>query len=80
MVKDETWSKTGIYEMEHNYFFPYEVFCIYALRLYRKLTQRIATKYNKEFPSEYRFLLTNSFFDFVTSENKESSDEWGRVF
>ena len=72
MVKDETWSKTGIYEMEHNYFFPYEVFCIYALRLYRKLTQRIATKYNKEFPSEYRFLLTNSFFDFVTSENKES--------
>lgn len=70
MVKDETWSKTGIYEMEHNYFFPYEVFCIYTLRIYRALTEKIAARFHKEYPSDYRFLLTNSFYDYVTSENR----------
>lgn len=70
MVKDETWSKTGIYEMEHNYFFPYEVFCIYTLKIYRVLAEKIAEKFDKEYPSDYRFLLTNSFYEYVTSENK----------
>ena len=70
MVKDETWSKTGIYEMEHNYFFPYEVFCIYTIRIYRVLTDAIAAKFQKEYPSDYRFLLTNNFYEYVTSENK----------
>lgn len=70
MVKDEEWSKTGIYEMEHNYFFPYEVFCIYTLRIYRLLTQRISERFQKEYPAEYRFLLTNSFYEYVTSENR----------
>ena len=70
MVKDETWSKTGIYEMEHNYFLPYEVFCIYTLRIYRVLVERIAARFQKEYPSEYRFLLTNSFYEYVTSENR----------
>ena len=70
MVKDETLSKTGIYEMEHNYFFPYEVFCIYTLRIYRQIVERIAARFQKEYPSDYRFLLTNSFYDYVTSENR----------
>lgn len=71
MVKDETWSKTGIYEMEHNYFFPYEVFCIYSLRIYRALADKISEKFDKEYPTDFRFLLTNSFYEYVTSENKE---------
>lgn len=70
MVKDETWSKTGIYEMEHNYFFPYEVFCVYTTRIYRLLEQRIAARFKKAYPSEYRFLLTNVFYDYVTGENR----------
>lgn len=70
MVKDETWSKTGIYEMEHNYFFPYEVFCLYTLRIYRVLTQCISERLQREFPSDYRFLLTNVFYDYVTNENR----------
>ena len=70
MVKDKTWSKTGIYEMEHNYFFPYEVFCLYTLRIFRVLTQCIAEKLQMEFPTDYRFLLTNAFYDYVTTENK----------
>ena len=70
MVKDETWSKTGIYEMEHNYFLSYEVFSMYTLRIYRKLEERIAGKFHKEYPTDYRFLITNSFYEYVTSENK----------
>lgn len=72
MVKDETWSKTGIYEMEHNYFLPYEVFCIYTIRIYRLLVKRAADRFHKEYPSDYRFLLTNSFYEYVTSENQAS--------
>lgn len=72
MVKDETWSKTGIYEMEHNYFFPYEVFCIYTLRIYRSLAESIAERFHKEYPSDYRFLLTNSFYEYVISENQSN--------
>ena len=70
MLKDETASKTGIYEMEHNYFFPYEVFCIYSLRIYRLLTKRISETFAKEYPSDYRFLLTNNFYDYVCAENR----------
>lgn len=72
MVKDETRSKTGTCEMEHNYFFPYEVFCIYTLRIYRRLTELIADRFHKEYPSDYRFLLTNSFYEYVTSENQSN--------
>lgn len=71
MVKDEAWSKTGIVEMEHNYFFPYETFCIYTLRIYRILAEKISERFQKEFPSDYRFLLTNDFYEYVTSKNKE---------
>lgn len=70
MLKDETWSKTGIYEMEHNYFLPYEVYCIYTLRIYRLLARRIAARFDREFPSDYRFLLTNSFYEYVSDENR----------
>lgn len=72
MVKDETPSKTGIYEMEHNYFLPYEVFCIYTIRIYRLLEKRIATRFHKEYPRNYRFLLTNNFYAYVTNEKQES--------
>lgn len=70
MIKDEVHSKTGIIEMEHNYFFPYEVFCIYTMRIYRLLIQRIEYRFQKNFPSDYRFLLTNIFYDYVTSDNQ----------
>ncbi len=66
MVKDETYSKTGIIEMEHNYFFPYETFSTYTLRIYRVLLDKIKLRFQMEFPSEYRFLLTNDFYEYVT--------------
>ena len=38
--------------------------------MYRLLVEKIIARFDKEYPSEYRFLLTNRFYDYVTSENK----------
>lgn len=66
MVKDDFYSKTGIIETEHNYYFPYETFGLYTLRIYRYLASRIETRFHKRFPTEYRYLLTNDFYNYVT--------------
>lgn len=67
MVKDDFYSKTGIIETEHNYYFPYETFGLYTLRIFRYMEEKIKTRFHKEFPSDYRFLLTNDFYDYVTT-------------
>lgn len=67
MVKDDFYSKTGVIETEHNYYFPYETFGLYTLRIFRYLEEKIKTRFQKEFPSDYRYLLTNDFYDYVTS-------------
>lgn len=67
MVKDDFYSKTGVIETEHNYYFPYETFGLYTLRIFRYLEEKIKTRFHKEFPNDYRYLLTNDFYDYVTS-------------
>lgn len=67
MVKDDFYSKTGIIETEHNYYFPYETYGLYSLRIFRFLEEKIKTRFQKGFPNDYRYLLTNDFYDYVTS-------------
>lgn len=67
MVKDDLPSKTDIIEMEHNYYYPYETFGIYTLRIFRELLGKIQARFQMEFPSGYRYLLTNDFYEYVTS-------------
>lgn len=69
MLKDDHPNRVNVYEMEHNFFLPYEVFCIYTLRIYRALAPWIEARFGKAFPSDYRFLLTNAFYEYVSSEN-----------
>jgi len=71
MVKDDFYTKTGAMETEHNYYFPYENFCIYTLRIYKILVEKIKARFDKEFPVNYRFLLTNDFYEYVISVHKE---------
>lgn len=71
MVKDEVHSKTGIIEVEHNYFFPYETFALYAYRIFNILESKIEGMLHKVFPTDHRFLLTNAFFDYYTAENQD---------
>lgn len=70
MVKDDFYSKTGIIETEHNYYCPYETFGLYTLRIYRYLESRIEARFHKIFPTDYRYLLTNDFYDYVTSVHR----------
>lgn len=70
MVKDDFYSKTGVIETEHNYYFPYQTFGIYTLRIYRELEKKIKNRFNMEFPTDYRFLITNDFYDYVTSVHR----------
>ena len=69
MLKDDHPNRVDVYEMEHNFFLPYEVFCIYTLRIWRLLAARIQSRFGTQFPTDYRFLLTNSFYEYVADEN-----------
>ena len=68
MVKDEVHSKTGTIEVEHNYFYPYQTFGLYTYMIFNVLNEKIHRRFQKEFPAEYRFLLTNAFYDYFTAE------------
>ncbi len=68
MVKDEMHSKTGTIEVEHNYFYPYETFGLYSFRIFNVLNEKINNRFHKEFPTDYRYLLTNAFYDYFTAE------------
>lgn len=72
MVKDLTYTKTNIIEAEHNYFYPFETFGLYTLRIYRVIEEEIKKRFEMQYPTDYRFLITNDFYDFVTMLNKEA--------
>ena len=72
MIKDAVKSKTGTIEQEHNYYYPYQTFCIYTLRIFRAIVQEMESRFGKAYPSEYRFLLTNDFYNYVTEQNRSS--------
>lgn len=75
MVKDDIHSKTGTIEQEHNYYYPYESFGLYSLRIYRLLNSIIETHYNTQykftFPDDFRYVLTNDFYEYVIDINRE---------
>lgn len=72
MVKDLTHSKTDIIEAEHNYFFPFQTFGLYSLRIYRVIEEEINKRFEMEYPIDYRFLITNDFYDYIAQLNKEA--------
>lgn len=70
MIKDDIRSKTGTIETEHNYYYPYETFGLYSLRIHRKLDEALNSEYSIKFPVDYRYVLTNDFYQFVFEANK----------
>ena len=51
MVKDEVHSRTGTIEVEHNYFYPYQTFGLYTIRIFRFLYNGIIIKHQKTEPT-----------------------------
>lgn len=72
MVKDDSHSKTGVIETEHNYYYPYATFGLYSLKIYKMLSEAIVKRFNLSFPCEYRYVLTNDFYEYVFEQNKEA--------
>lgn len=72
MVKDDFNSKTGTMEAEHNYYYPYETFTIYTTRIYRVMVEKIKARFKMDYPSEFRYLITNDFYEYVTSLHREA--------
>ncbi len=71
MVKDDFHSKTHTIETEHNYYYPYENFAIYTTRIYRMLVETIDKRFKMQYPSEYRYLITNDFYEYVTTQHRD---------
>lgn len=57
-------------EADHNYYYSYGTFGLYTLRIYRSLEKMINERFSLEFPTDYRFLLTNDFYNFVITKHK----------
>jgi len=72
MIKDDIKSNTGTIEAEHNYYYPYHVFALLTLRLFRMLKENINGRLSIEVDACYRYLLTNDFYLFVFDANKEA--------
>lgn len=52
------------------YYYPYETFGLYSLRIHRKLDEALNSEYSIKFPVDYRYVLTNDFYQFVFEANK----------
>ena len=70
MVRDLARSKTGTIEADHNYFFPYETFSLYSLRIARLLNEAFLKKIGDSISSDFRYVSLNAFYEFVVSCNK----------
>jgi len=72
MVKDSDPFYRQSITLDHNFFFPYEVYSLYTLRIYREL-DKFMKQWGVEFPQEYRYAITGDFYEFVCF-NKHKED------
>ena len=72
MVKDSVHSKTNIIEADHNYYFPYETFSLYSLRISRLLNAAILGKLGDVVSPDDRYVMINAFYEFVFNCNKDT--------
>ena len=55
---------------QQNYFYPYELFAFYAFELYKMLRDK-ATEYNAFIDPEYRYVIVDSFLDYVAMKHED---------
>lgn len=72
MIKDKSKSKTNIIEADHNYFFPYETFSLYSLRISRLLNEAIIGRFDEEILPNDRYVMLNAFYEFVFQRNRDT--------
>ena len=65
MVKDDYATANKNFKTEYNYFFPYPVYALYCVKIYRELKDFFEKK-GLALADPYRFVHTGDFFNFVT--------------
>lgn len=58
---------------QQNYFYPYGLFAFYALRIFNNLKQ-LYSQHQINLPTEYRFVLVDSFLSFVSRSHQSEID------
>ena len=59
---------------QQNYFYPYDLFSFYALRLFL-LLKKEASRLSVSIPTEYRYVLPDTFLSFITQQYIDEIDE-----
>ena len=54
---------------QQNYFYPYELFAFYAFEIYKMLRDK-AAEMGAHIDPEYRYVVVDSFFDYVAGEHE----------
>jgi hypothetical protein len=71
MINDLYEAHTKNYKMDHNYWYPYSLFSLYAIRLTRLISQKAASA-GVSLDYDHRFVYVASFFKHVCESNRES--------
>jgi hypothetical protein len=74
-VEDSEFLMINVEEVttQQNYFYPYDLFAFYALKVYL-LLKKEAVKYGVNISSEYRYVILNSFLSFIAQNHAEEID------
>lgn len=67
--KKKTQRTNTNYSIDQNYWYPYDLFTLYCLRLYRKL-KLLCMQYHLTLDDSYRFVHINSFMDQIWKFNE----------
>lgn len=77
MVNDTNHFGTTILQT-HNFYYPYFVFMLYSLRIYRMLCTRFSDS-DVSFPDEYRYVLCNDFFAYCCEVHQDAINTFGAL-
>lgn len=71
LILDDVYDTDKSKKMDHNYWYPFSLFTLYCLRLYRQIEARSA-KLGIELNPKYRFVYVSSFFDEVRRVHEDA--------
>ena len=73
------WIDTQKNITKHNYYYPYDLFGFYALKLFQIIEERYK-EYNISVQNDYRYVILNSFLTFVYEQHNNEIEELEKDF
>lgn len=69
MVNDKAHGSEGTYKVDHNYWYPYELFAAYAMKIYRRIADYCEIQGTPLDP-HYRYVYINAFLEGIAHRHK----------